>query len=196
MLLSGTAIVLVVYQLRLLQRQVDDARRSLDLSTKQAIVASEQAAEEYRRVRQSETLSWMATTLPQEHELQNHAPILDSDPRYPAFLEAALVPDSIDFHKLRRLFSLYERFATAVNMNVFDYTLMQRTSGSRVRHLMQMYSPWVAAERERVGRPTLYIELETLAERLSSEAARGGDSTLGAAMPHHAPPPGPTAVAS
>ncbi|MCC3331370.1 DUF4760 domain-containing protein [Nocardia abscessus] len=183
LLVSGAAIFLLIGQLKLLRQQVDDARRSLDQSTKQAVLAAEQAAEENRRVRQAETLKFMATTLPQQHELQNEVPILESDTRYPAFLEAALVPDSDDFHKLRRLMSLYETFATAVNMNVFDYTLLERTSGSRFKRVAEMYSSWVTAERKRIQRPALYIELETLAARLSGRASLNGTAPLGASAP-------------
>ncbi|MFI7531453.1 DUF4760 domain-containing protein [Nocardia salmonicida] len=176
LIFSGTAIFLLIGQLKLLRQQVDDARHSLDQSTKQAVSAAEQTAEENRRVRQAETLKFMATTLPQRHELHNEVPTLESDPRYAAFLEAALVPDSEAFHKLRRLMGLYETFAAAVNMNVFDFALLKRISGSSFRSVAVMYGPWVQAERKRIERPTLYTELESLAELLNAAASPGTEA--------------------
>ncbi|GAA1018414.1 hypothetical protein Aple_074220 [Acrocarpospora pleiomorpha] len=163
LIVSASVMGLLIWQLRLLRRQVDDARTSLDISTSQA-------ASENLRVRQSETLKFVATTLPEQNNLLNDVPQHESDVRYTGFLESALVPDSDNFHKLRRLMSYYEMLSAAVNMDVFDYAIIDRTMGARVKRTHRMYKPWVKAERIRLNRVRLYEELEMLATRLVEES--------------------------
>lgn len=164
-LVLNTAVFgLLIWQLKLLRRQVTDSSRSLDLATREA------AAENIRQRKQT-TLDFIGTTIEKQHDLFGR---LKTDAQ---FMEKASNRDTVEYLVVRDYLSYLEDLSVGVNMEVFDREVVDRSIGGRIiRVWFELYGDWIQRERADLASERLYEEVETLAKSLKA-------SRDGAAMP-------------
>ncbi|WP_167769073.1 DUF4760 domain-containing protein [Nocardia sp. CS682] len=156
-LVLNTAVFgLLIWQLKLLRRQVADSSRSLDLAT------SEAAAENVRQRKQT-TLDFIGTTIEKQHDLFGR---LKTDAQ---FMEKASDRDTVEYLVVRDYLSYLEDLSVGVNMEVFDREVVDRSIGGRIiRVWFELYGDWIQRERTDLDSDRLYEEVEALAKSLKA----------------------------
>jgi hypothetical protein len=143
LLISAAGLIFLVIQIRLLRAQVQDA--------KDAYIGEQLLS------RQQTTLEFLATTLdsrlgPDDEAVLKFMKDVEADPDVEKVLIAFL--------------SCYEYIAAGVNMNALDEQAVHRTVGRTVQLAQEQFAAYVTERRLRENHPSLYHELETLAEAL------------------------------
>lgn len=115
---------------------------------------------ENRRQRQQATINYITSTIQRQHDLYSGME------RDPSFADRAAVVNSEEFHQLTSYFGYLEYLASAVNMEIFDIEVVDRTIGGRLIRARESFSEWMDAERRRLANPAVYQELRTLVDRL------------------------------
>jgi hypothetical protein len=115
---------------------------------------------ENRRQRQQATINYITSTIQRQHELYGE---IERDPSFP---NRATVVNSDEFHQLTSYFGYMEYLAAAVNMEIFDIQVVDRTIGGRLIRACETFREWMEAERLRLANPAVYKELQTLVDEL------------------------------
>ncbi|WP_067839790.1 DUF4760 domain-containing protein [Nocardia lijiangensis] len=132
---------------------------------------------ENRRQRQQATINYITSTIQRQHELYGE---IERDPSFP---ERAAIVNSAEFHQLTSYFGYMEYLAAAVNMEVFDAKVVDRTIGGRLIRACEDFREWIEAERQRLANPAVYEELQALVDDLRRRRALRAPSSPGEAGP-------------
>ncbi|MCX5046228.1 hypothetical protein OG921_23945 [Aldersonia sp. NBC_00410] len=114
---------------------------------------------ENSRKRQQATIDFIASTIERQHTLYANV-YRDS-----SFVTRAKEINSPEFHQLTSYLGYLEYLAAAVNMEIMDIRVVERTIGSRITRGLEDFSSWIAIEQKRLL-PTAYNEIETLSKTL------------------------------
>jgi hypothetical protein len=151
--------VMVVLQLRAVQRQVKD-------SESQAFLDNQ------RRKKQA-TIDFWAATQDRRLKLSDDLP-LDSDQEAIAtFLTSIGQGDSDKSRTLTAFLGLYELLAAGINSDVLDLVLFARIAGPRIISVTKGYGAWIDERRTLRNDRLLYDELTTLSDTLNQRLVDG-----------------------
>lgn len=149
---STVVLILLIQQIRLLARQVDDARQAINSST----LETEQ---ENKRKRERATIQFIAATMAKLDETYDQVPASGSD-AIAAFIDKAAVRESAEFRALRNYLNYIEDLSVGINLGVFDPEILNRTIGPRMLRAWDAYEAWILKERNDLGFPSLFSDLE------------------------------------
>jgi hypothetical protein len=165
LLVSIIVLVLLVRQLRLLTKQVNDAAKD--------------AAERHIRSQRRETFAFIGSTMPRFHELLEKVPLGEDAYR-------RLVADAMRLHSrkhrlVRRYLNYLEDLSAGVNTGAFDRSAVYHTVGVRIIRAQELSKQWVAEERKHDDNQELFTELEQCAKHMEIEhdsvvRSRSGDA--------------------
>ena len=158
LIISTVVLVLLLLQLRLLARQVADSREALDLSTKESEA-------ENRRRQQRATIDFIAYTIAKSQEMYDLIPVAGSR-LVDQFRESAVVRDSPAFRALRNYLNYFESISVAVNLEIFDIEVVNRSIGGRIVRTWDLYEDWILSERVSLATPAIDNDFERCAATL------------------------------
>ncbi|WP_433221418.1 DUF4760 domain-containing protein [Dactylosporangium sp. CS-047395] len=150
-------LALLVKQLRLLQRQINDA--------------SEAFATEQLRVKRQSTLEHLAATMEHRRLVSSEVP---SDTDIQAVKQFTRDADSNSprGRLLRNYLNFYEDLAAGINAEVFDIEVVARTSGTIIVRVFDAYKDFIDRVRQATGHNLAYVEMEYLAQALEPHLER------------------------
>jgi hypothetical protein len=149
---STLVLLLLVKQIKLLSRQLDDATR--------------QAASENARQRKQATIEFIAATFDKLHEFYNSIPAPGS-PKQVEFAGRAMERDTLEYLTLRDYLHYLEDLCVGVNMGILDREAIDRSMGARIQAAWRLYEHWILCERDHLQR-IVYDELEACAKDLAA----------------------------
>ncbi|HEX8304309.1 MAG TPA: DUF4760 domain-containing protein [Jatrophihabitans sp.] len=154
LLVSFVVLVLLIWQLRLLNRQVKDA--------------ANQAKERHQESQKRETLAFIADTMIRFHELLDTVP--SAEPALQKLVAKAIDrPRSSEYRLLRRYVNYLEDISAGVNVGAFDPEAVYHLIGTRIIRAWKFGEEWIRVEQRRDNNEELYGELEKCAGRMEKE---------------------------
>lgn len=152
LVVSTVVLVVLVRQVGLLARQVNDA--------------TDQAAAEHVRAQQRETFQYLSRTLLRMHELLMEIP--ESETEYRKLVASAYRPRSKRHQMLRRYLDYLEDIAAGANLGVFDQATVERILGTRIIRAWYLTFRWIRHEQDRADNSKLFDEVHQLAQTMNA----------------------------
>ena len=152
---SVIAFGVLIWQVRLLARQLGQARDATD--------------RDHERRQKQATIDFYAVTLDKMAELRNTLPYDRDLAGIQDMLSRVNGEDDEVGKAVTEYLSLFELLATGVRTGVFDLSVLERAAGSRIRAIASHYRPWIKQRRELFDNPHLYEELEQLAKEVEDQ---------------------------
>ena len=158
LLANGIGLVFVASQVVLARRQFRHSQEA-------------QHAETIRRKRQS-TVDFYMTTVDVRTKWKAVLPDDWEEEKIRKFIHSAY--RSRDRTKLQCItdyVSYFETLAVAVAAEVYDLEILDSIAGTRITSIAKNYRPFFERVRSMTGKPSLYVELESLGEKLQAMRA-------------------------
>ena len=81
-------------------------------------------------------------------------------------IQEALAGDAKLEREISEYLNLMELLATGVDMDTFDFATIERIAGGGIIAIADHYHEWFASRRKTSDSPTLYVEIDGLAQRI------------------------------
>jgi Domain of unknown function (DUF4760) len=128
--------------------------------------AAKAQEQEWERQRRKSSIEASVSSEQYRESLKASLPWNDRDPKeVAAFLEEAS-GDYVKLTPLRKYLNSLEDTAVGVNQGVFDLETISMLTGTRIIDTVTSYAPYIESVRRELGRPTIYKELEDLAQSI------------------------------
>jgi hypothetical protein len=138
------------------------------LARRQLYQSQEINQQEITREKRQSTIGFYMTTIEQRARLKETLPEDWDTERIREFIGRALSEeDDAQLKCISDYLAYFEVLAVGVGADIYDIEVLHSIAQGRLRNIARNYRPYIKAMRERTGLPTLYLELEWLAERLA-----------------------------
>lgn len=147
----------LLLQLSYLRRQIRQAQESTEL--------------DHGRRRRQATIEFYATTLDRLQRLREDLPHDRDSAAVEAVTRRALSGDDEANKKIAAYLTMHNLVAVSVRSDVFDVVVIDHLFGGRLLALVANYGPWIEHTRRQLSYPTMYSDLEWLADQIAARRA-------------------------
>src|SRR5262249_13445648 len=153
LLVNGIGLAFVASQVVLARRQFQHAQKA-------------NQTEIIRQKRQS-TIDFYMMTIEQRTEWKTILPDDWDEAAIHKFIDAAYKSEeNATLRHISDYLGYFETLAVAVSAEIYDLEILDSLAGSRIQSLAKNYEPYFTQVRRLTGRPSLFVELESLGKKL------------------------------
>jgi hypothetical protein len=143
--------------------------------------AAQGQVNEWDRQRKQASIDVSVSTAKYREALKAVLPWNDRDPEVVAAFLKEANGDHAKLHPMREYLNHLEDIAVGVKQGVFDLSTISMLEGGRIIDVVASYTPYIESVRQELHRPTIYDDVEHLAEML--KAYRQGPPASSVTLP-------------